>query len=411
MNKKIYSELKEELTKNILPYWEKFSRDEKSRGFYGAIDNSNKANAKMWRSIVMVSRYLWSYAQAARLLKNKSYLKMADYAFSYMMRDFRDPYYGGVYWAVKEDGSCQLERKQIYGEAFACYALSEYACAVKELRGQDDAAKNIMDECLSIYGLLEKFALDKEYGGYAEALNRDWSFTKETSLSAKDIDCAKSMNTNLHVMEAYTNLYRNLPVVYPENKNLLKAVGKSLTDLVIVHIEKILNKKDFHLDLYFDKNWKQTGHDEISYGHDIEASWLLWEATEVLGNESLKKKVKPVSLKIAEVSFDEGYDKENGAFENTMLDGKRDRTRVWWNQAEAINGFYNAWILTGDEKYSQAVEKIWLWIKDFQKDKVNGEWFASVSKDGKPVNKEMKGGNWKTSYHNGRCCMELLKRK
>ena len=411
MNKKIYSELKEELTKNILPYWEQYSKDPKSNGFYGAIDNSNKGNAKAWRSIVMVSRYLWSYSQAARLLKDKSYLDMADYAYAYMMKDFRDPYYGGVYWSVKQDGSAELARKQIYGEAFACYALSEYACAVKELRKSQLCAENIMSECLSIYNLLEKYALDKELGGYAEALNRDWSFTKETSLSAKDIDCAKSMNTNLHVMEAYTNLYRNLPVVYPENKNLLKAVGKSLSNLVKVHLEKILNKKDFHLDLYFNDKWQQIGPDEISYGHDIEASWLLWEAAEVLQNESLMKKVKAPALKIAEISYNEGFDQETGAFDNTMLNGKRDTTRVWWNQAEAINGFYNAWQLTGDEKYSKAVERIWEWVKAYQKDKSCGEWFASVTKEGKPVAKELKGGNWKTSYHNGRCCMELLKRK
>lgn len=411
MNKKIYAELKEELVKDILPYWEKFAKDEKTRSFFGAIDNSNKQNAKAWRSIVMVSRYLWSYSSAARLLKNKAYLEMADYAYSCMMRDFHDAYYGGVYWSVKPDGTPELARKQIYGEAFSIYALSEYAAAVKELRKESLAAENIMNEALSTYYLLEKYAYDEKFGGYFEALTQAWGKTKETSLSSKDMDCAKSMNTNLHVMEAYTNLYRTLPVVFPEAKDTIKQVGKSLADLIKVHAECILNKKDYHLDLYFDADWKQVGHDEISYGHDIEASWLMWEACEELGNEALKKKMRPVVLKVAEVAYAEGFDDETGGFDNFMLEGKKDTTRVWWNQAEAVNGFYNAWEMTGDKKYADAVDMVWSWIKEHQMDKANGEWFASVTKQGKPVAKEMKGGNWKTSYHNGRTCMELLKRK
>lgn len=410
MNKKFYAELKKELVDDILPYWPEHAKDLQNGGFFGAIDNSNKADPKAWRSIVMVSRFLWSYSAAARLLNKPAYLEMADYSYNYMMKNFLDIYNGGTMWSVKSDGTPELPRKQIYGDAFTVYAISEYAAAIKELRKQDTSARYVMSQAVSIYQLLEEYALDKTSGGYFEALTPDWKPTKETSLSSKDIDCAKSMNTNLHVMEAYTNLYRTLQVVCPEDTKLIKQVGKSLGDLIIVHIEKILNKKDYHLDLYFDKNWKQIGHDEISYGHDIEASWLLWEAATELQNASITKKVCPVAIKIAEVALEEGFDKETGGFENFRLGKKLDTTRVWWNQAEAVNGFYNAWEMTKDDKFADAAAAVWNWIKNHQIDKKNGEWFASVTKEGEPIDKEMKGGNWKTSYHNGRTCMEMIRR-
>ncbi len=410
MNNDFYNEIKDELVNNILPFWPKNAKDLATGGFYGSISNTGTHSAKEWRGIVMVSRFLWTYSAAARLLKDDSYLEMADYAHDYMMKYFHDPYYGGMYWSVTSDGKPLVERKQIYGDAFSIYALSEYAAAIKELREEDEVSQLVMDQALEVYNLLEKHAYDPEFGGYYEAKARDWSDTAETKLSDKDIDCDKSMNTNLHVMEAYTNLYRTLAIVCPEKKSERKNVGLALRNLVEVHIEKILAKK-YHLTLYFDRNWKGTGPKEISYGHDIEASWLLWEAAEELKNIELKKLVKPVAIKIAQLSLVEGFDKSTGGFENTMDEnGERDTTRIWWNQAEALNGFYNAWQMTGDMEFMDAAEGVWNWIKNYQRDSENGDWFWAVNSKGKPIKREAKGGNWKTSYHNARCCMELLRR-
>ncbi|MCR5622529.1 MAG: AGE family epimerase/isomerase, partial [Treponema sp.] len=359
--------------------------------------------------------------------------------------NFLDIRSGGMFWSVKTDGSPLVSRKQIYGNAFALYALSEYAAAVKEVLGREGAARYIMGEAVRLFGFLEDKARDKEYGGYWEALGEDWNPTTETKLSEKDIDCDKSMNTNLHVMEAYTNLYRTLPVVFPEMQDGRQDAGVSagaagvatstegvpvgaagvlastatvqgtlkaaLEALVRVHVDKILDRKDWHLDLYFNKDWSQTGEDEISYGHDIEASWLLWEAAEVLGDGMLKDYVRPVAIAIADTALREGFDAATGGFEDKLEpDGTRRTVRVWWNQSEALNGFYNAWKMTGEEKYADAVEKVWAWVKAFQLDKENGEWFQEVTKEGRPCLDQVKGGNWKTSYHNARCCMELLRR-
>lgn len=417
MDDRLFTELRDELTEDILPYWMKWAKDAEHGGFYGAIGNNNKGDPKEWRGIVMVSRFLWTYSAAARFLNDSSGAKaascmaMAAYAHAYMMKSFADHRNGGMFWSVTADGNPLVTRKQVYGNAFALYALSEYAAALGEVSGTEESARSVMDEALRLFGFLEDKACDRNCGGYWEALARDWQPTQETRLSDKDIDCDKSMNTNLHVMEAYTNLYRTLPLVYPEKLSERRAVGTALEALIRMHADRILDRSDLHLNLYFNADWSRAGEDEISYGHDIEASWLLWEAVEVLGDEALKDFVRPVAVAIAETALREGWDKSTGGFEDTMSPaGERRTVRIWWNQAEALNGFYNAWEMTGEAKYAAAVEKTWTWIRDFQRDRENGEWFWAVSKEGKPALQELKGGNWKTSYHNARCCMELLRR-
>ncbi|MCK9169870.1 MAG: AGE family epimerase/isomerase [Treponema sp.] len=403
-----YQSIKKELTENILPYWEKYARDTESGGFFGNIDNNNNQNKNEIRSIVMTSCFLWAYSAAARLFNKPEYLDMAEYASSSMMHQFFDKDNGGFFWSVNTDGTPCVSKKQIYGEAFAAYALSEYAAALTEIKKQTLQPYAVMDKALSIFSLLEKYARDPENGGYVEALTTDWKPTTDLKLSEKDIDCEKSINTNLHVMEAYTNLYRNLSIVYPEQKDTKILVGKSLSDLVRVSITKILQQNG-HLGIYFNRDWSRIDN-EISYGHDIEASWLLWEAANELSNEQLISEVRPVSVRMAMVAYEEGFDKKSGGFENTLINGKKDKTRIWWNQAEAVNGFFNAWELSGSDNFKEAFQLVWKWIEEYQVDKKNGDWFWAVNENGKPDLEQAKGGNWKTAYHNARCCMEILRR-
>lgn len=439
MNKDFYQSIKDELFNSILPYWEKHSRDTVNTGFFGEIDNDNNYNTACPRSIVMTSRFLWTYSAVARLTKDSKYLEMADFAYEVILNKFFDKKHDGVYWSVYPNGKPDVKKKQIYGEAFCCYGLSEYAAAIKELREDkggeslplaaagakapssatpsagSDAARNArseeaMNKALDLFFLLEKYARDYDDGGYVEARAKNWKVTKDMILSPKDMNCPKSMNTNLHVMEAYTNLYRTLPVVFEDSKAIRAEVGDSLKELVEVTVKYIL-QPNAHLGMFFDMNWNLLA-DEISYGHDIEASWLLWEAACELEDEELKSSIKDTVLKVAEVALDEGFDHKDGCMENFLKDNGtvRDRRRVWWNQAEAINGFYNAWEMTGDSKYEKACEQTWNWIQNHQKDKVNGEWWAELDENGTPILTEAKGGNWKTSYHNGRTCLEMLRR-
>ncbi|MCQ2573479.1 MAG: AGE family epimerase/isomerase [Treponema sp.] len=410
MDDSIYESIKKELTENILPYWEKYSRDTTNgkKGFFGKINNDNSQDSELPRSIVMTSRFLWAYSVAARFFKEPKYLEMADFAADVILNKFFDKTYGGVYWFVQPDGTPEMSKKQIYGEAFCIYGLSEYSAALSEIRNDKINAERYMKKALELFNLMEEHALDRTYGGYIEACAEDWSKADDMSLSSQDMNCPKSMNTNIHIMEAYTNLFRTLPIVLPEETEKRSEVESSLKNLVHVTNTKI-HQSDDHLGMFFDMEWNRLDS-EISYGHDIETSWLLWEAACELNDSELKKETRTVTLKMAEVALAEGMDMEAGAFENSYNKGKRDRTRVWWVQAEALNGFYNAWEMTKDAKYSDAVQKIWNWITNYQVDKKNGEWWWAIQVDGTPSLKDPKGGNWKTAYHNARCCFELLKR-
>ena len=408
-----YKSVEHELINDILPFWEKNACDTRPgcEGFYGSISSSGQADADAPRSIVMTSRFLWTYSAAARHFKNPVLLKMADFAYRTIVSKYWDSENGGVYWSVLPDGTPCVSKKQIYGEAFCCYGLCEYAAAIKELR-QDVLSEEAMNYSLDIYNFLEQYAFDSKDGGYLEACAQNWSPTDDMILSSKDMNCPKSMNTNLHVMEAYTNLYRTLPLVFSDAKAIRAEVGDSLAALVRLTVEKIL-QPNAHLGMFFDMKWNPLS-DEISYGHDIEASWLLWEAACELKDEELKSEIKETVIKVAETALNEGFDHENGCMENFLRsepEGKvRDRTRVWWNQAEAMNGFYNAWEMTGETNYSDACHAEWNWILNHQTDRTNGEWWNEVDVNGNPVLTEDKGGNWKTSYHNGRTCLELLRR-
>lgn len=401
------SQFENHLYNNILPYWEKYARDPVNKGFYGKIDNNNKQYEKESRSIVMTARFLWSYSAAARLSKNARYLEMADYAYDVICNQYWDKENLGAYWSVTYDGKPCVTKKQIYGEAFCCYGLSEYAAAVSELRGDTKTSQDSLSKAVTIFELVDKYALDKNLGGYVEARSMDWGLTDDWALSAVDMNCPKSMNTNLHVMEAWTTLLRELKNFRPDDE-ITSRVSQALRNLITVTVEKIF-QKDNHLALFFDMDFNRLDR-EISYGHDIETSWLLWEALEVLDDQDLSQKYKSFVIDVAQTALDEGFDKINGCMENKQDGDERDRTRVWWIQAETLVGFYNAYELTGAPAFLEACHKQADWIENYQVDKTGGEWWFYVDADGKPILTEAKGGNWKTSYHNGRACMELIRR-
>ena len=405
--KEVKSAIEAHLYKHILPYWEKYARDPVNKGFYGKIDSNNKQYGDESRSIVMTARFLWSFSAAARISKNSAYLEMADYAYDVICNQFWDRENEGVYWSVTFDGKPCVTKKQVYGEAFCCYGLAEYAAAVSELRNDSEASKNALSKAVKLFELMDRFALDKELGGYVEARAVNWDITDDWILSPVDMNCPKSMNTNLHVMEAWTTLLRQLKIFAP-NDEITALVRDSLKNLIVVTVERIF-QKDNHLALFFDMEWNRLDF-EISYGHDIEASWLLWEALEVLGDKKLSKKYRQLVIDVAHTALIEGFDQKNGCMENKLDGEKRDRTRVWWNQAESLVGFFNAYELTGSAVFLTACHKEWSWIIEHQMDKTGGDWWNEIDAEGNPIMSADKGGNWKTSYHNGRACMELISR-
>ncbi|MDR0541719.1 MAG: AGE family epimerase/isomerase [Dysgonamonadaceae bacterium] len=384
---KLKQELKEELLNDILPYWMNKIVDNEHGGFYGCIDGHEQLHKQANKGAVMNARILWTFAAAYRMYENPRYLAIAERAFRYILDYFIDKEYGGVYWELDYLGHPVSARKQIYAQGFAVYGFSEFYRAT----GRQEA----LDEAVKLFRLLEKQAYDPEYGGYIEALNRDWQPVEDMKLSAKDANVPKSMNTHLHVLEPYTNLLR----VWRDS-TLIQAQER----LIHVFCKHIISSETRHLILFFDNAWHPQS-EIFSYGHDIECSWLLYEAAEVLGDTELLAQVKPLSIAVAKAAY-EGLQKDGSLIYES--EGNRfDRDRHWWVQAEMVAGSACAYKISNDAAYLQKAKEAWSYIKNYMLDKENGEWFWSVHPDGKPNRREDKAGFWKCPYHNARMCMEI----
>lgn len=382
-------ELQEELD-NILHYWKKNAIDENGGGFYGRIDNDNVIDKNAGKGLVLNARILWTFSAAFNFTKEKEWLFIADRAFHYIMQHFHDPVHGGFYWSVDENGKQAEGKKQVYGIAFCIYGLAGYYRACEN----EDALQQAKDS----YQLLEQYSFDAKYGGYLEAFGQDWKPIQDLRLSTKDVNAKKTMNTHLHVLEAYTHLYQ----VWNDAK-----LRKSIERLLFVFTDHIISKHTHHLQLFFDEHW-ESKEEVISYGHDIEAAWLLLEAAEAIGNNELIGKVKNVSWQLA-CAAEKGVDVDGGLWyevkQKVML-----REKHWWPQAEAMVGFLNAWQVSGEQRFLEHAFRAWQFIQQHILDKQNGEWFWGVKDDYSIMEDEDKIGFWKCPYHNARACMEIIKR-
>jgi mannobiose 2-epimerase len=391
-NQQWLASIKQELESNILRFWMDHTIDESKGGFFGFISRDLVVNPDAGKSLVLNTRILWTFATAYRLTGNTSYLKIADRAYSYVNEHFVDNEYGGLYWMVDAAGQPAETKKQVYGQAFAIYAFSEYYRAT----GNEASLK----QAIELFHTLERYSYDQQYKGYFEALTREWQETNDNSLSENDLNEKKSMNTHLHVMEGYTNLYR----VWKSDE-----LHAKLKELIQITIQHIIHADSAHFILFFDEQWNIKS-EHISYGHDIEGSWLLVEAAEVLGDEALLAEAKTIAIRMAEVTLNEGVDVDGGLFNEAGPAGLIDSDKDWWPQAEAVVGFYNAYQMTGEDKYRSAAEKSWQFIENHMVDKEHGEWYWSVKRDGTPSSNIEKVSPWKCPYHNGRACFEMMER-
>jgi len=385
-------ELKEELTQNILPFWMNNMLDERNGGFYGQMTGENQLVEDAPKGGILNARILWTFSSAALHLKSDKYLAVAKRAKEYIFNHFFDIENGGTCWLLNSDGTPADTKKQIYSQAFFIYALVEYYRVTYD--------RTCLDKAIELFELIEKYSFDTESNGYFEAYSKNWVLLEDLRLSDKDANEKKTMNTHLHILEAYTNLYR----VW---KNPL--LERQLKNLIELFLGKIINKETYHLDLFFDENWKCKST-LYSYGHDIEASWLIDEAAVVLGDSELLNKVRAVVVKVADAAA-EGL-QANGSIvnEKNSATGHVDTNADWWPQAEAMVGFFNAYELTKDVSYVAKTIENWEFTKKNIVDKTNGEWHWSVSPQGVVDTVNDKAGFWKCPYHNSRMCLELITR-
>ncbi len=392
----LVSQVSKELTSNILPYWMGKMRNPKG-GFYGRISGGEEPDDSAPVGNIMVARVLWTFASAYRVLKDKaeaaaqSYLDMAIRAKSLIINNFYDSESGGTYWSLNPDGTPLDTKKQIYAIAFTIYGLAE----LNRATGDGEA----LEYAIKLFNAIEEHSFDAKKDGYFEAFTREWETIEDMRLSDKDANESKTMNTHLHVLEAYTCLYR----VW---KNAL--LEERLRGLIEIFEKRIIGA-DGHLRLFFDDDWN-CEYDIVSYGHDIEASWLIHEAALILGDTAVLERIEALVPRIA-AAAGEGLASNGGMmYEKNVSEGHLDGDFHWWVQAETVVGYFNLWDYFGSREGLEKVLMCWDFIKGNLIDMGNGEWFWSLRADGTVNRTDDKAGFWKCPYHNGRMCMEIIER-
>jgi mannobiose 2-epimerase len=381
-----------ELRSDILRFWLKYTIDEEFGGFRGQISNDLTIDPHAAKGLILNARILWTFSKAYTVYRDPIYLATARRAYDYLTRFFWDAEFGGVYWMLDYLGNPHDTKKRIYGQAFTVYALAEYYHA----SGDSDA----LDKALRMVRSIELSSHDDAHGGYFETYERDWTLAKDQRLSDVDMDEKKSMNTHLHLMEAYATLLR-----FHEDET----VRLRLRELIEIFLDHIINTTTHHFILFFDEEWTPRSN-KISFGHEIEGSWLLCEAAEILGCADLLKRVREAAVKMAEAVHEQGLDSDGGLLYEAAPTGIIDSDKHWWPQAEAMVGFLNTYQLTGQQKFLDAAERSWAFIDKYIVDHQHGEWFWRVSKSGVPSQEEHKVDPWKCPYHNSRACVEVMER-
>lgn len=408
LKKRFKDELTANLTENILPYWTEKMKDPRG-GYYGRRDGNDNLDKEAPKGAILHARILWTFSAAYKALGNPEYLAEARHAYEFIKLCFIDNVNGGAYWSVAADGSPLDTKKQFYAIAFMIYGLSEYYMA------SDDA--EALQTALRLFESIEGHARDREKDGYIEAATCDWQRIEDMRLSERDANASKTMNTHLHILEGYANLLRALRIAMERrvewvSDSMIENVKEATVYLLRIFLDRIENPESHHLTLFFDDDWNKYD-DAESYGHDIEASWLLLEAAYVVGDRQLMDKTLDHTRLIALAAL-KGRREDGSMVYEQHADGRLDEDRHWWVQAENVIGqLYLARFHSDPEREAEAIYWLksayesWRYIAGNLVDP-EGEWFWSVKADGAVNRADDKAGFWKCPYHNSRMCLESI---
>ncbi|MEK5640834.1 N-acylglucosamine 2-epimerase [Paenibacillus rhizosphaerae] len=386
--KSIEQEIRREWTEHILPFWAGL-RDDRHGGYYGEVSVDLQTDTQAPKGGIATARQLWSFSAAYRVTGDEIWASHAKHAYSFLKDRLIDRDHGGMYWMVDHEGQPLDTRKHVYAQSFAVYSLSEYSRATGDAEALELARE--------LFGLIEEKGYDTGIQAYKEEFDREWHERTNEMLSENGINADITMNTTIHVLEAYTTLYR----AWPDPR-----VRSALENLLSMLYNRIYDPEKKRLNVFFDRSWNSL-LDLTSFGHDIEASWLIDDAMKVIGSDhaDYAKMVVDIAYQIADTAVS-----EDGSLMNEQDGDRIDDTRIWWVQAESMVGFYNAYQRTGDTRFLDMIDRMWTYTKTHIIDsRGGGEWYWSVQADGQPDRREI-AGPWKCPYHNSRFCIEMIER-
>ena len=387
------SELRAELVDRILPYWIERTPDHAHGGFIGRIDGEDRVVPDAPKSVILNTRLLWSFSAASRILRRPDLLEWADRAKAYLDDRFWDSRHGGLYWMLDHTGAVFSNKKHVYAQAFGIYAYSEH------VRATGDASS--LEKAVDLFHLLRTHSFSDAADGYYEAFDQAWNKLDDVRLGGGDAFEKRSTNTHLHLLEAYTNLYR----IWPD-----AALRAQLIRLLDWFLGPIYDASNHHFIAFFDERWTPRS-DVYSYGHDIETTWLMHDAALVLNDLERLRRTEEVVREVSAWVLREGLDREYGGLFNYGKAGRvHDSDKHWWVQAEAIVGFVNMAQISGEAAYLRAACEVWEFTRNRIIDPVNGEWHFRTTRIGQPYTHEDKVGAWKCPYHTVRVCLEVIER-
>lgn len=386
-------EFENHLKNCIIPFW-KSMRDDVNGGYYGYKGYDLVIDKESIKGCILNSRILWFFSNAYKVLKNDpiadSLLDEANHAYDFMTKYCLDNENGGIFWAIKYNGEPEDTMKHTYNQAFAIYALSSFY----DVTGNKEA----LDKAYGLFNVIETKCKDEI--GYLEALDINFNIIDNDALSENGVMADRTMNTLLHVFEAYTELYR----VTKDQE-----VKAKIIDILNVFADKIYNKELHRQEVFFNNNWESI-IDLYSYGHDIETAWLIDRGLEIIEDKAISEKLSPITKDLTQNVHKVAFNGKSLA--NECEKGVVNTHRIWWVQAESVIGFYNGYQKDNSKiKFKEASEAQWEFIKEFVVDKRNGsEWFWEVKENGEPFEGRPIVEPWKCPYHNGRMCIEMINR-
>jgi len=386
------SRIENELRGNILSFWMQRALDRENGGYFGALTNDLVVDNDVPRSAVVAARILWTFSAAYRAFREPALIAAARHAYAYLTGPVWDEKYGGVYWQVDRLGNPVNDRKHIYAQAFAIYGLTEYFLAI----GDPQARAMAHD----LFHHVETYSFDAAHGGNIECLSREWGKLEDMRLSPHEPHCRKSMNTLLHLMEAYTNLLRAWPDPMVKDRQ---------AGLIANFLERVIDPHTGHFRLFFDDAWHSLVG-TVSFGHDIEGAWLLEEAAEVQGDHALMARARVAAQELAGAVLADGRDTDGSIFNEGDFSTPASMTKNWWGQAEGMVGFFAAYQLSKNEEFARAALLCWDVIEAHFIDREHGDWFKVLDRSGTPLPGYLKVGPWECPYHHTRACLEMMRR-